>query len=108
MLRYVDEHRGKWHYGTELWESAQAKAEQIIAGALQTEGIGQDRLSRWRKGHPFKLRLALRLRLETTVSVEWIAQRLKMGTRGHLANLLYQHARRTLQPPNLNQPKLSL
>ena len=29
MLRYIEEHRGKWHYGAELWESAQAKALSV-------------------------------------------------------------------------------
>jgi len=73
--------------------SAQAKAEHVIVEALRGEGIGEEQLSRWRKGHPFKLGLALRLRPETTVSVEWIARRLQVGTRGHLAHLLYQGER---------------
>jgi REP element-mobilizing transposase RayT len=107
MLRYIEEHRGKWHYGAELWESAQAKAEQVIAETLRGEGIGEEELSRWRKGHPFKLRLALRLRTQTTVSVEWIARRLHMGTRGHLAHLLNQHEQASLQDPGLTQPKLN-
>jgi hypothetical protein len=43
---------------------------------------------RWRKGHAFKVMLAARLRAESTVTVGWIAERLAMGTRGHLAHLL--------------------
>jgi hypothetical protein len=41
-----------------------------------------------RKPHPFKVNLAAKLRAETTVTVSWIAQRLAMGTCGHLAHLL--------------------
>jgi hypothetical protein len=33
--------------------------------------------------------IAQRLRSETTVTLEWIAERLQMGTRTHLAHLLY-------------------
>ena len=33
--------------------------------------------------------MALRLRRETTMTLAWIAQRLQMGTKTHLAHLLY-------------------
>ncbi len=47
----------------------------------------------WLKGHLFKLELASRLRAETTVTLEWIARRLGVGTRGHLAQLLQKRGR---------------
>jgi hypothetical protein len=37
--------------------------------------------------------LAARLRAETTMTVEWIAERLAMGTRGYLNHLLYRRRR---------------
>jgi hypothetical protein len=40
-------------------------------------------------GHRFKIKLAARLRKQTTVTVAWIAERLRMGSRGHLMQLLY-------------------
>ena len=40
-----------------------------------------------------KVELAARLRAETTVTLEWIAGRLGMGTRGHLAQLLQERTR---------------
>jgi hypothetical protein len=46
-----------------------------------------------RKGDPAKLALARRLREETTMTLEWIAQRLSMGTKTHLAHLLYWERR---------------
>jgi hypothetical protein len=46
------------------------------------------------KGDPFKVRLARRLREQTTVTVAWIAGRLRMGTRGHVTHLLYWHERK--------------
>jgi REP element-mobilizing transposase RayT len=108
MLQHVREQRGKWHYGAELWESAQAKAQQLIAEQLRAEGVTEEQLKRWRKGHPFKVGLAVYLRAETTVSVEWIARRLTMGSRGHLAHLLYQHGQACIQSSTSNQPQLSL
>ncbi len=30
---------------------------------------------------------------ETTMPLKWIAERLQMGTRGHLTHLLYHHQR---------------
>ena len=37
--------------------------------------------------------IALRLRHETTMTLAWIAQRLQMGTKTHLAHLLYWYQR---------------
>ncbi len=60
------------------------------------------------EGAPFKVKLAARLRAETTVTVEWIAQRLHMGTRGHLAQILSRYERTRALPPPPQQPLLSL
>jgi hypothetical protein len=45
-------------------------------------------LERRRKGDAKKLQAARRLRRETTMSLNWIAKRLRMGAAGSLANLL--------------------
>jgi len=37
-----------------------------------------------------KVDLAARLRVETTMTAGWIAERLAMGTRGYLNHLLYR------------------
>jgi uncharacterized protein YbdZ (MbtH family) len=55
MLQYIEEQRGKWHYVSELSESAQAKAERLIAEALRAGGVTEGQLATWRKGHPFKV-----------------------------------------------------
>lgn len=88
MLKYIESQSGKWHYGSELRESGEAKAERLTREALTAKAVTMEPLAAWRKGHPFKLEVALRLREQTTVTVEWIAQRLHMGTRGHLMHLL--------------------
>jgi hypothetical protein len=40
------------------------------------------------------VRIALRLRRETTMTLGWIAKRLNMGTKTHLSHLIYWHDRR--------------
>jgi hypothetical protein len=90
-------------HGTELRESAEAEAERLIQEALRNQPAAQEQLLAWRKAHPFKLALAKKLREETTVTLEWIAQRLSMGSRGYLAQLLIDEnqtagANKTPQP----------
>ena len=91
MLRYIETQRGRWHYGQELQELGQAKAQRLIAEALRAEGITAEHLAIWRKGHPFKVRLAVKLRQETTANAAWIAEHLGMGSRGHLMHLLQSY-----------------
>ena len=92
MLEHVERQRGQWHYGRELGEAAQAKAQRLIGEALGAGGVTEEQLKDWPKGHPFKIQLAAQLRAQTTVTVSWLAERLSMGTRGSLAHLLFQHA----------------
>jgi len=94
LLAQMEEQRGQWHYGEELQESAAERAEGIIAAELKGKGWSEKQLQERRKGDPFKVRLAKRLRAQTTVTLKWIAQRLHVGTRGHLTHLLYWHGRK--------------
>jgi hypothetical protein len=85
-------------FGEELKQSAEERAEAIIAGELKRKGWEEKELETRRKGDPFKVRLAERLRSETTMPLQWIAQRLRMGTRGHLTHLLYWRRRSKPKP----------
>ena len=80
----------------------------MINETLRAQNIPEEQLSRWRKGHPFKIELATRLRSETTVPLDWIAQRLKMGTRGHLAHLLYRQEHTPPRKPPPSQLALTI
>lgn len=91
LLNQVEERRGDWHYGLELQESDEARACRLIDQELKRQGWQELDLEQHRKGDPFKLRVAARLRMETTMTMGWIARRLSMGTRGHLTQLLYRH-----------------
>jgi putative transposase len=88
LLAVVNTQAGGWHYGEELRESAEAKAQRIAAKELKRrKWTARDLVTR-RKGDPVKVAIARRLREETTVTLAWIAERLNMGTRTHLAHLL--------------------
>jgi putative transposase len=97
LLAQMKEHVGEHHYGEERAETETEQAEQIVRAGLKRLGWTDADLEKRAKGDPEKLKLALRLRAETTVTVKWIAQRLHMGTWTHLNHLLYWHRRETKQ-----------
>ena len=66
------------------------KAERVIARELKRRGWNEEELLARRKGDPWKVRLAQRLRVETVQSVQWIAQRLSMGSRAYVNHLLWR------------------
>ena len=84
---------GGEHYGSERQESSEAKAERIVRDELKRRRWTEKTLSENRKGDGEKLAMAERLRQETTMTLEWIATRLRMGTKTHLNHLLYWHKR---------------
>ena len=66
------------------------KAERIVREELGRMGWPEDELRGRSKGHPGKVVIARRLRQETTMSLQWIAERLQMGTWTYVSNLLNQ------------------
>jgi hypothetical protein len=89
LLEQVSDKRGAWHIGPELRESSEARAERLISAELSREGWNEQDLLIRAKGDLVKVNLAAKLRAETTVTIVWIAERLNMGSRGHLTHLLY-------------------
>jgi len=79
---------GMHHEGTERWESALQHAEGILAGDLKRLAWAEGELARRRKGDSDKVRIARRLRRETTMSLQWIAERLRMGSVSMVAQCL--------------------
>ncbi len=94
LLAQMKEQIREHHYGEERAETEQEQAEGMVRGRLKKLGWTEADLEARRKGDPEKLKLAVRLRAETTVTVKWIAERLKMGTWTHLNHLLYWARRR--------------
>jgi hypothetical protein len=59
-----------------------------VAEELVRRGWKKEELAKRRKGDKEKVKIALRLRSETPMTLAWIAEQLKMGTPGSLANSL--------------------
>lgn len=97
LLAQVYARRGASHYGRELREGATEQAERMTCAGLKEIGWSEADLARRRKGDPTKLKLAVRLRAETTMTLNWIAARLHMGTGSSLSNLLSAQRRRDRQ-----------
>ena len=89
LLAQVSERTGQWHYGEWVQASAAARAERIVVEELRKRKWNDQTLAARRKGDAGKVAVAERLRRETTVTLAWIAERLRMGTRTYLAHLLY-------------------
>jgi hypothetical protein len=89
LLTQMDGKIGASHYGVELQEAAEEKANRIVAEELNVAKWTENQLQALRKGEPGKIRIASRLRSETTMTLQWIAARLHMGTKTHLSHLLY-------------------
>jgi len=68
------------HYGVERHEAAEEKGRRMIREELRTSGWESAELGRRLKGDREKVRIARRLRTETTVSLKGIATCLLMGT----------------------------
>lgn len=77
------------HYGEERAGGREAVAERIVQEELLRRRWGAGELERRAKGDLEKVRIAQRLREETMVTMEWIAQRLVMGSVGYVNNRLY-------------------
>jgi hypothetical protein len=80
MLEQIDGKIGEHHSGQLRLETAEAKAERIVAEELHRLNWKEADLLCRRKSNPVKLALAARLRRKTTLSIKAIAQRLDLGT----------------------------
>lgn len=91
LLAQMTEKMGEHHYGPERQESETEKAERIVRTELDKAGWTDKDLERQRKGDHWKVRVAARLRRETTMTLKWIAERLRMGSWKHLNGRLYEY-----------------
>jgi hypothetical protein len=60
-----------------------------VSAELARRGWTEEDLCSRRKGDKTKVEIAQYLRAHTSATVRWIAERLMMGTPGHLTHLLY-------------------
>ena len=83
-------------------EVTEAKAEMIVQEECRARGLAEEELDRRAKGDPQKVAIARRLRKETSVTLKWIANRLRMGTWTHTANCIYATTARPAAAPRRN------
>lgn len=88
LLEIAEAQVGRNHYGAERQETAEQKARRIMGEELRRRGWTKASLNQLRKGDAGKVQIARRLRAETTVTLQWIAAALAMGTWTYVANLL--------------------
>ena len=93
LLEQVHRHAGANHLSEPRRETARDKARQILDQELNKLGWTGADLQRLAKGNPQKIRIARRLRKETTMTLKWIADHLHMGAAGHVANRFYRAGR---------------
>jgi len=94
LLAQVNELASPKHAGEDIKESALAKAERIAQEELQNLHWTVEDLHGRRKSDSQKIRIAARLRRETTMTLEWIANRLYMGAATHVASLLQRQSQK--------------
>jgi hypothetical protein len=84
---------GTSHFGEIVQEGEEIRAERLVAASLKRLSWTEAELAGRRKGDVHKVKLAWEVRQQTTMPLAWIAQRLRMGSRGYLTWLLYRHGK---------------
>ena len=90
LLRVMSQRLGPEHYGEERQESQAEKAERVVGEELHRRRWTEATLGERTKGDKEKVKIAVRLRKETLMTVAWIAKRLRMGSVANVNTLLYQ------------------
>ena len=93
LLEQVNVAPSPSHFGEFMHAAVEARAQRLLAAALDKWGWTTEELRVRRKGDPRKVQLARQLRAQTTMPLAWLAERLCMGSRGYLAWLLQQPPR---------------
>ena len=93
LLEQVAERVGESHYAEERQGIGEHKALGMVEAELKRLGWAAEELKARRKGDAKKVRIAQRLRAETTMTLKWIARQLQMGSWRHVPNLLSKQRR---------------
>ncbi|PYJ54815.1 MAG: hypothetical protein DME24_25785, partial [Verrucomicrobia bacterium] len=69
-------------------ETDEQKAHRLVLEELRKRGWTEQDLEQRRKTDGAKVKIAARLRGQTVMTLDWIAERLRMGCRHTVANCL--------------------
>ena len=83
---------GESHCGELHRETAEQRANRIIAEELAGRGWQESEWAIRRRSDPGKLAIAARLRSETTLPIKWIAARAQIGTAKGAKSVLHHLA----------------
>jgi len=89
LLGQMSERVGREHYGEARQDSQAEQAERVVEEEMKRRGWKRETLEQRAKGDREKVKIAVRLRRETLVTVAWIAERLRMGSVANVNTLLY-------------------
>jgi hypothetical protein len=87
LLEQMGHQVGQHHGVDEQRGTDEQKAERLVAAELGRRHWSEEDLRQRRKTDATKVEIALRLRRETVVTMDWIAERLHMGCR-HYGRLI--------------------
>jgi len=106
MIEKMTGKLGEHHSGELRRETEEARAERIVAEELGRLGWAESDLATRRKSDPAKLRIAARLRTETTLSIKVIARRVHLGTSKSANIRLHEWMKKPAAPaPMPDMPK---
>jgi len=88
LLERMGSGSGEHHGGVEKQETDEQKAQRLVLEELGQRRWTEQDLEKRRKTDPAKVKMAARLRSETVMTLDWIAERLRMGCRHTVANCL--------------------
>src|ERR1035441_2650113 len=97
---------GENHSGELHRETAEQRANRIIAEELFRRGWTESDLATRRRSDPGKVAVAVRLRNETTLPAKWIAARVQLGTAKGAKSVLHRSGRgpRQHKPARADEP----
>ncbi len=100
MLAWLDEHASKLkagnepvkdgYHGSQIRDHGIHRAEEILRMGCEQLGTKMEDLIKRRKGSDEKVLLAELIASETSVRLDWIRERLRMGSRGYCSRLIGQ------------------
>ena len=88
LLERMGREMGEHHVGEERQETDEQKAHRLVLEELRKRGWTEQDLEQRRKTDGAKVKIAARLRGQTVMTLDWIAERLRMGCRHTVANCL--------------------
>ena len=86
------------HFGQEVADALEAKAQQMTREGIEKMGLCEEDLAKPPKGDNREAMLTAELRANTTMTKEWIARRLRMGTRWDLIGYWKEYRRKYDNP----------